>query len=267
MMPAFLKSFTSLAMQQLSRRIPMIIAASVLLRCSSDKVLVYAPPEFAGGQIVVDGSTVASFGSSQRGYRWVGWKGFRREFGLPPRSETRGEFDIPAGAHTIEIRQVGYEPLTRKFERVGHALQTVDMASEPVTPTLILGRSPDETHCPASCAADLKLANELFREGKFANAAEEYERVFSVSRDPNVAINRGVCLWKIGQSDRAMAVFRDITKHDPTFWEALYNEAVLLIQNGELESARPIVNRVGKLQPGNAAYVRLEAALLSRSGE
>src|SRR5262245_23330685 len=93
----------------------MVIVAG----CARRGLVIYAPPEFAGGAILVNGKVAGWLGKEQRGYRWVGWKKSTEEFGLPPRSESRGELRLLPGEYTIAILQDGYAPIARLVQYDG----------------------------------------------------------------------------------------------------------------------------------------------------
>lgn len=102
--------------------------------CAEPRLSVYAPPEFAGAQIKIDGKIVATLSATTRNYRWVGWRGLRKELNTPPRSETFAHLTVPGGDHLLHIEKEGFEPILRRFTfREGEPL-TIDLSGETPRP-------------------------------------------------------------------------------------------------------------------------------------
>jgi hypothetical protein len=102
---------------------------------------------------------------------------------------------------------------------------------------------------------------------EYQSAADAYTRAAAMHDDTGVRNDIGVCFAKLGQKDRALAVFRQLRDEHPDDWQALYNEAVVLMENGDLRGAAKVAARVRRLHPVGPEYLRLSAGLLSRGIE
>ena len=97
-----------------------VTAVLILTGCGNGSIKVYAPPELAGGDVLIDGQRHAKFSKATKHYRWVGFKRLKEEFSLPPRSETFATLrDVPIGQHEIRIEKKGYQPITRRLDYAG----------------------------------------------------------------------------------------------------------------------------------------------------
>jgi len=94
----------------------VIITLIVLWNCAGEGVTIYAPPQLAGAAILIDGRAAGHFLTTQRGYRWVGWKKIKEELSAPPRSETIAKLPpVAPGPHELRIVKTGYEPILTTF--------------------------------------------------------------------------------------------------------------------------------------------------------
>lgn len=145
-------------MVQMNRyaRISVGLLLSVfMLACRAAQVNVYAPPELAGASIKIDGTIVGTLSTTTRNYRWVGWRGLRKELNAPPRSETFAHFEVSPGDHVLLVEKDGFGPISRRFTFSGREPLTIDISSEvpravPVSPNVTLER-------PASRDADQRV--------------------------------------------------------------------------------------------------------------
>ena len=111
--------------------------------CAAKKINLYAPPELAGAVIKIDGKVAATLSTTTRNYRWVGWRGLRKELNAPPRSETFAHFDVVPGDHVLVIEKEGFEPILRRFTLSGRQPLMIDVSSE--TPRAV-GSPPSGRH-------------------------------------------------------------------------------------------------------------------------
>ena len=115
-------------------RIGVAILIALAFGCAPPKLNLYAPPELAGGVVKIDGQATTTLSTTTRNYRWVGWRGLRKELNAPPRSETFAHFDVSPGDHILTIEKEGFEPISRRFT-VGREPLTVDITS--ATPRIV----------------------------------------------------------------------------------------------------------------------------------
>jgi len=114
-----------------SKYLPIAVALLSVLAaaCTVKQVNLYAPPELADGVVKIDGKIAATLSTATRNYRWVGWRGLRKELNAPPRSETFAHFDVPPGDHILTIEKEGFEPIMRRFTSSGREPLTIDIRS------------------------------------------------------------------------------------------------------------------------------------------
>jgi tetratricopeptide (TPR) repeat protein len=240
--------------------------AVIAAGCAQKAFVIYAPPEFAGGSILVDGKPAGSLGKEQRGYRWLGWKKSADEFGLPPRSECRGELRLSAGEYTITLIQNGYAPIVRPLRYDGKRPKSLDLASEFVTPTLLFVDRPVGAEVTVAEHSTFREGLDAASNGDYRRAAEMFESVVGDRRDAAAELNLALCLWSLGERRRAIEIIENIRGREPSFWIATYDQAVLLLKDGQIGAATALAQQLQRLQPTNPAYVRLASALVSRSG-
>lgn len=70
------------------------------------------------------------------------------------------------------------------------------------------------------------------------DAVAAYERALAIRFDADVATDRGVCLARLGDRERAAAAFEFVTIKDPSHWKARYNLTALLTELGRIDDAR-----------------------------
>ncbi len=64
----------------------------------------------------MDGKPAGRFQTTQREYRWLGWKKMKAELSAPPRSETIAKLPpVTRGTHELRIEKSGYEPIVTNF--------------------------------------------------------------------------------------------------------------------------------------------------------
>lgn len=97
----------------------------------NEHMMIYAPPELAGAAISIDGKQTGRFQDTVRHYRWTGWRNVKKEFGLPPRSETFAKLTIANGHHELRVTKDGFEPIVLPFE-VSSDLKTVEIPDSAV---------------------------------------------------------------------------------------------------------------------------------------
>ena len=101
-------------MSMLSRpiRILAVLSLAITVACSKGGLEIYAPPEFAEGDVLVDGTAAGKLSKQRYNYRWRGWKNLRDELSAPPRHESFATISgLATGAHDISVVKEGYVPI------------------------------------------------------------------------------------------------------------------------------------------------------------
>lgn len=97
---------------------------------------------------------------------------------------------------------------------------------------------------PASSKAHHGLGNELFRQGRSAEAIGEFERAIAIMpRDPFYYNSLGVALGELGRFAPARAQFEASLRINPNDPTVLVNFAVLDLRSGNLPGARQYIER------------------------
>ena len=100
----------------------------------------------------------------------------------------------------------------------------------------ILPLAPTDDADPEELFAMAEMAE---AEGRFMEAAAQYQRCLAVDPDNSVAaFNRANCLRAAGSPDEAAHAYALALKLDPGFVEAWFNFAGLLAERGQVHSAR-----------------------------
>ena len=115
-----------------------ILAAFALLiasACSKPGVEIYAPPEFAEGTVLIDGTAIAKLSKPLHNYRWRGWKNAKDELSAPPRHESAAVIsELTTGMHEVSLTKQGYMPLTARLDYKSGKRTTIDLSNAEVRP-------------------------------------------------------------------------------------------------------------------------------------
>ena len=114
---------------------------------------------------------------------------------------------------------------------------------------------------PNDVEALTQLGNMYMDAAKYPQAIEYYERSLKISESPTTRTDLGICYKESGQLDRAVAAFQQAASEDPAQWQALYNEAIVLMQMKRTAEAKQVVAKLQQMRPGDQEVERLAAAV------
>ena len=119
---------------------------------------------------------------------------------------------------------------------------------------------------PEDSDAVRKLANLNFDIGNWARARDlylQYEKV--ATADADLLTDLGITHRELGESDQALARFRQAEKLAPEHWQSRFNQAIVLgIDLSRFDDAIKILDQLRGLQPGNPEIDRLQAEIEKR---
>jgi tetratricopeptide (TPR) repeat protein len=121
---------------------------------------------------------------------------------------------------------------------------------------------------PDDYDALVQLGNAAYDAHEYAQAIEAYERALKVRPgDPNVMTDLGTAYRNEGKLDEALVLFRKARAADPTHWQSLYNEVVVLaLDKHEHDAADAALARLKKEHPGLPAIETLERQIGAAHG-
>ena len=119
---------------------------------------------------------------------------------------------------------------------------------------------------PEDSDAVRKLANLNFDIGNWARARDlylQYEKV--ATADADLLTDLGITHRELGESDQALARFRQAEKLAPEHWQSRFNQAIVLgLDLSRFDDAIKILDQLRGLQPGNPEIDRLQAEIEKR---
>ncbi|HEV7767940.1 MAG TPA: tetratricopeptide repeat protein [Thermoanaerobaculia bacterium] len=107
----------------------------------------------------------------------------------------------------------------------------------------------------------VEVANHDMDEKKYEKAIAGYERALAMREDARMLTDLGVCYRETGKPANALGAFERALKIDSNVWEAAYNRAVLLADEGRFEEARAIARELRSKYPGKSEVRSLDEAL------
>lgn len=107
----------------------------------------------------------------------------------------------------------------------------------------------------------VEVANHDMDEKKYEKAIAGYERALAIREDARILTDLGVCYRETGTPSKAIRAFERALKIDSNVWEAAYNRAVLLADEGRSEEARAIAHELRSKYPGKSEVRTLDEAL------
>ena len=121
---------------------------------------------------------------------------------------------------------------------------------------------------PGDYDALVQLGNAAYDAHEYGQAIEAYERALKVRPgDPNVMTDLGTAYRNEGRLDEALALFRKARAADPSHWQSLYNEVVVLaLDKHEHDAADAALARLKKEHPGLPAIETLEKQIGAAHG-
>lgn len=117
---------------------------------------------------------------------------------------------------------------------------------------------------PKNTEAMAGLGNIFMDAGMFDQAIERYTQAVAVKPDANILTDLGICLRETGRAEEALARLREARAIDPSHWQAIYNEGVVLVSLGKTGEAKRVVAELKKLRPGSAELASLEKAIAGK---
>lgn len=119
---------------------------------------------------------------------------------------------------------------------------------------------------PQDVKALAQLGTMYMDAGKFPQAVGYFERALAISHDPEVATDLGICYKESGAPDKALATFQEIQKRSPDHWQALYDEAVVLVHMGRYADAKAVIARLKLKRPTDPDVLKFEQQLNQMKG-
>lgn len=93
-------------------------------------------------------------------------------------------------------------------------------------------------------------AERAFEEGRFGDAARAFGRcAFLAPADPTFPGNQGLCLWRLGRLDEALAVNDEALRRDTAYIPAWSNRGLIQVARGDLTAAGEALARALELAP------------------
>ncbi|HEV7669708.1 MAG TPA: tetratricopeptide repeat protein [Thermoanaerobaculia bacterium] len=119
---------------------------------------------------------------------------------------------------------------------------------------------------PEDADAVRKLANLNFDIGNWTRARDlylQYEKVAKV--DADLLTDLGITHRELGESDQALARFRQAEKLAPEHWQSRFNQAIVLgLDLGRYDEAGRVLDQLRRTQPANPEIDRLAAEIEKR---
>lgn len=114
---------------------------------------------------------------------------------------------------------------------------------------------------PTNSDAASQLGNLYMDAGKYGEAITYYRLALKHRRDATVATDLGICLRASGEHEEALRLFREAQQIDPQHWQAVFNEAVVLVDLQRNDEAKAVLARLKALRPNDEQVRRFEQVL------
>jgi len=91
----------------------------------------------------------------------------------------------------------------------------------------------------------LVKGNELFNQGKYQEALEEYERI--EEENPlfyQIHLNIGNCYYELGDTEKAIQNYQVVIENDPQYVEALVSLGNIYLEKGDLEKGLSYIKEI-----------------------
>ncbi len=100
---------------------------------------------------------------------------------------------------------------------------------------------------PRDLAALTRLANLHNDAGMWTQAIAYYERALEVKPgDPDLLTDLGVCYREIRQPEKALRLFEQAQRSDPSHWQSLYNTVV--VETFDFKRKGPALEALARLE-------------------
>ncbi|HVT04478.1 MAG TPA: tetratricopeptide repeat protein [Thermoanaerobaculia bacterium] len=119
---------------------------------------------------------------------------------------------------------------------------------------------------PQDVKALSQLGSMYMDAGKYPQAVGYFERALAITHDPEIATDLGICYKESGSPDKALATFQEIEKRNPDHWQALYDEAVVLVHMGRYAEAKAVIARLKAKRPTDPDVLKFEQQLNQMNG-
>ncbi len=119
---------------------------------------------------------------------------------------------------------------------------------------------------PEDSDAVRKLANLNFDIGNWARARDLYLQFEKVgTADADLLTDLGITYRELGESEQALARFRQAEKLAPEHWQSRFNQVIVLgLDLGRFDEAIGILDQLRKTQPANPEIDRLAGEIEKR---
>lgn len=119
---------------------------------------------------------------------------------------------------------------------------------------------------PEDADAVRKLANLNFDIGNWARARDLYLQYEKVAKpDADFLTDLGITHRELGESDQALARFRQAEKLAPEHWQSRFNQAIVLgLDLGRFDEAIQVLEQLRTTQPANPEIDRLKGEIEKR---
>lgn len=116
---------------------------------------------------------------------------------------------------------------------------------------------------PQDADAMLGLAGLYLQINEWDPARQYLEQYLKIRpANPNVLSDLALTYRGLGRYDEALQLLHQAEGLDPNHWQSLYNEVLILaFDQGKLEDAQRVVQRLQQVQPGNPNVQKLAAEL------
>ena len=113
----------------------------------------------------------------------------------------------------------------------------------------------------------VQMGNQYMDQQNFPVAAEAYRRALEQEgSDPNVRVDFGICLFRMGLAERAIDEFRNVIASNPNHALAYFNSGVVFYNNNQPDSAATYLRGYLQLAPDGPAAEAATSILNEISG-
>ncbi len=110
---------------------------------------------------------------------------------------------------------------------------------------------------------DIKTLTELAQLnlsiGRWERCIELFEKALKLTKkeEPDMLTDLGICYRQNGEVEKALKVFQKARTIDPNYWQALFNEVVVLVADlNEITEAQSKIKQLKKIAPANQQEIK-----------